>query len=282
MITIQKGNLFNHLDQRLDCTLLDSNQYDLKLIVDDVPTFYRIRFNGKHFHANEIEEPSTFQPPKYPKESSIDELASFYQTYYYEKEFPYRRIFESIRRKSGDGVEDYYAYLKKVTGRNSVSSETIYNFVMPVNKKRVKAFEISIELIKKRYYLIFIKEHVAKGFFQSDCTLYSILDRKDFNFEKNKLEETILELCLQNDYPIGLTTFLLVICNQDLDLLKQLMDLFLLARSKQEMNILLMNQVYSILEPTLRYDKNIGNIIQQFVYQEIDDFHYQFKKKNRV
>ena len=57
------------------------------------------------------------------------------------------------------------------------------------------------------------------------------------------------------------------------------MDLFLLARNKKEMNILLMNQIYSILEPTLRYDENIENAIKQFVNQEKDDLNYQFKKK---
>ena len=102
-----------------------------------------------------------------------------------------------------------------------------------------------------------------------------------FLYEKNKLEETVLELCIQSDYPIGLATFLLVICNQDLDLLKQLMDLFLLARSKQEMNILLTNQIYAILEPTLRHDPDIEHIIRQFVSQETEDLNYQFKKKKR-
>ncbi len=281
MITIQKGNLFNHLDQRLDCTLLDSNQYDLKLIVDDVPTFYRIRFNGKHFHANEIEEPSTFQLPKYSKQADIDELSSFYQSMYYIESFPYQKIFDSIKRKSGNGVEDYYAYLKKITGKSSVSSEKIYDFRIPFNKRGVNSIEITIELIRKKYYLIFIKEHAQKGYFQTDCTLYSIFDRKDFLYEKNKLEETVLELCIQYDYPIGLATFLLVICNQDLDLLKQLMDLFLLARSKQEMNILLTNQIYAILEPTLRHDPDIEHIIRQFVSQETEDLNYQFKKKKR-
>lgn len=279
MITIQKGNLFNHLEQRLDATLLDSNQYDLKLIVDGIPSFYKIHFNGKHFHAKEIEEPSVFQLPKYPKESSIDELTSFYQTYYYENDFPYRNIFDSIRRKSSDGVDDYYAYLKKVTGKSSVTSEKIYDFMIPANKKGVKSFEISIELIRKKYYLIFIKEHVLKGFFQSDCILYSIFDRRDFHFEKNKLEETILELCLQYDYPIGLATFLLVVCNHDLNLLKKFMDLFLLARSKQEMNILLSSQIYSILEPTLRYDEDLEKELRNFVSHQTEDISYQFKKK---
>lgn len=281
MITIQKGNLFNHLEQRLDPTLLDSNQYDLKLIVDEVPSFYRIRFNGEFFQASEIEEPSVFQLPKYPKQANIDELTSFYDTMYYGVSFPYRAIFDSIRKKSGCGVEDYYAYLKKATGKNSLSSEKIYDFMIPSNRTGVKSIELSIELIRKKYYIIFIKEHSEKGYFQSSCTLYSIFDRKDFNFEKNKLEETILELCLERDYPIGLATFLLVICNQDLDLLKQFMDLFLLARSKQEINILLSNQIFAILGPTLRYDEDIEKEIKKFVYQETEDISYQFQKKKR-
>ena len=55
----------------------------------------------------------------------------------------------------------------------------------------------------------------------------------------------------------------------------------LLARSKQEMNILLTNQIYAILEPTLRHDPDIEHIIRQFVSQETEDLNYQFKKKKR-
>lgn len=282
MITIQKGNLYNHLQGKLDPTLLDSNQYDLKLIVDDVPSFYQVRFNGEFFHAEEIKEPERFILPKYSKPAHIDELSSFYETMYYGISFPYRNIFDSIRRKSSNGVEDYYAYLKKVTGKNTLSSEIIYDFMIPAYKTGVKSYEISIELIKKRYYVIFIKEHALKGYFQSDCTLYSILDKKNFSNEKNKLEETVLELCLQYDYPITLATFLLVICNQDLDLLKQIMDLFLLARSKKDMNLLLANQIYSILEPSLHYDNDIEKEIKKFINQESDDIGYQFKKEKRV
>ena len=121
MITILKGNLFNHLKQKLDSSLLDSNQYDLKLVVDEIPTFYRVRFNGEFFSASQIVEPPHFQLPKYSKQADIDELSTFYKSLYYEQAFPYKEIFDSIRRKCGNGIEDYYAYLKKVTDKNSIS-----------------------------------------------------------------------------------------------------------------------------------------------------------------
>lgn len=279
MITILKGNLFNHLTQKLDSSLLDSNQYDLKLVVDEIPTFYRVRFNGEFFSASQIVEPPRFQLPKYTKQADIDELSTFYKSLYYEQAFPYKEIFDSIRRKCGNGVEDYYAYLKKLTGKNSISSENIYDFMLPTNKPGVVAFEISIELIKKRYYVIFIKEHAQKGYYQSDCTLYSILEKRQFQYQKNKLEETVLNLCLEHDYPMELATFLLVMCNQDLDLLKRLMDLFLLARSKQELNILLSNEIFSILLPTLRYDEDLNEELKKFVLEQKEDINYQFQKK---
>lgn len=279
MITILKGNLFNHLTQKLDSSLLDSNQYDLKLVVDEIPTFYRVRFSGEFFSASQIVEPPRFQLPKYTKQADIDELSTFYKSLYYEQAFPYKEIFDSIRRKCGNGVEDYYAYLKKLTGKNSISSENIYDFMLPTNKQGVVAFEISIELIKKRYYVIFIKEHAQKGYYQSDCTLYSILEKRQFQYQKNKLEETVLNLCLEHDYPMELATFLLVMCNQDLDLLKRLMDLFLLARSKQELNILLSNEIFSILLPTLRYDEDLNEELKKFVLEQKEDINYQFQKK---
>ena len=281
MITILKGNLFNHLKQKLDSSLLDSNQYDLKLVVDEIPTFYRVRFNGEFFSASQIVEPPHFQLPKYSKQADIDELSTFYKSLYYEQAFPYKEIFDSIRRKCGNGIEDYYAYLKKVTDKNSISSEKVYDFMLPSSKQGVIAFEISIELVKKRYYVVFIKEHAEKGYFQSSCTLYSIFDSKNFTRQKNRLEEIVLELCIEYDYPIGLATFLLIMCNQDLDLLKRLMDLFLLARSKQELNILISNEIFSILLPTLRYDEDLDTELKSFILEQKDDISYQFQKKKR-
>lgn len=281
MITIQKGNLYNHLKGRIDATLLDSNQYDLNLVVDGVSTFYRVFFNGEFFQSEEISEPKTFLLPKYSKPAHIDELTSFYNTMYYGTLFPYRKIFDSIIKKSSDGVDDYFAYLKKVTGKNLLSSETIYDFMMPAYKNGVQAYEISIELIKKRYYVVFVKEHVSKGYFQSNCTLYSIFVKNDFEREKNKLEEAVLEFCLQYDYPITLATFLLVICNQDLELLKEVMDIFILARNKKDCNILLTNKIYSIIAPSLQYDNELEEEIRNYINQKEDDIHYQFKKQKK-
>jgi len=144
--------------------------------------------------------------------------------------------------------------------------EKVYDFMLPSSKQGVIAFEISIELVKKRYYVVFIKEHAEKGYFQSSCPLYSIFDRKNFTRQKNRLEEIVLELCIEYDYPIGLATFLLIMCNQDLDLLKRLMDLFLLARSKQELNILISNEIFSILASCSTDEFNLEAPVQGVGY----------------
>jgi len=59
------------------------------------------------------------------------------------------------------------------------------------------------------------------------------------------------------------------------------MDLFLLARSKQELNILISNEIFSILLPTLRYDEDLDTELKSFILEQKDDISYQFQKKKR-
>lgn len=285
-LIIQKGNLYNHLTQKIDHYLLDSNEYDLKIIVDNQTTFYRIRFYETQFEAIKLNNIEHFTLPKYGKPCSPLQITSFRTTKYYHQEFPYRKLLNSSLyqiNKKYSCTDEYYCYLCEATGKNSISSTTLLDFVISATgkfkKTGVKDYQISIELAKNRYYVFFIKELAEKGFSQTSKILYNIYDRKDIEKYKSYIEDIVLELCLKYDYPIALTEFLFIITKQDLNLLQELMQLIMQAKEKQELNILLLNKLLKIIEPTLNYDNNLKQELMNYINSSKDDISYQLKKK---
>ena len=161
-IEIRKGNLYNQFVGKIDRKLLDSNQYDLEVIVDGEPKYYRIRFIDSKFKACPIKlEKDKFYLPEFSKKCNIYELNSFRKTDFYRKDFPYKRVLEQQKKRnfnSKNTFMEYYYYFQDITKKNIITSELEYSFSIPIINERYienSFYDVSIERVRNYYYLIF-------------------------------------------------------------------------------------------------------------------------------
>ena len=93
--TLRKGNLYNHLDNRIDKKIIDSNQYDLELQINNKKEYYIIRLNGDRFEAWSINiSEKEFFLPRFSSFCKVSELESFRSTEFYKYYFRYYNLFE--------------------------------------------------------------------------------------------------------------------------------------------------------------------------------------------
>lgn len=88
---IQKGNLFNQLEDRIDIKLIDSSQYDLQIN----QYYYRIRYIASEFEAKEVILDQLIKP-KYSKHNiPTIEIDNFRLTDFYRKNFLQQYLLKS-------------------------------------------------------------------------------------------------------------------------------------------------------------------------------------------
>lgn len=287
---IKKGNLYNQLTGKIDKNLLDSNQYDLELKIDNTVKYFRIRLYDARFEASPIVlDKKQFLLPQFSSSCNINEITNFRTTKFYKNEFKYRGLFESEIRKndrykqSYRDLPDYYCYLQRLLNKNNLSSESIYDFSLPAINERKKdgviSYDVSIECVKTRYYIVFLKELVEKNYYQGNKNLYMIYDRKDFINEKSKIESEILKLCSKSNYPSVLTKLIYIVTNGDLFLINELYNKIQDARNKKNVKILLQSDIFKLLSSNIKYNNLLEKEILSYINGEKEDIEYNFKNK---
>lgn len=287
---IKKGNLYNQLTGKIDKNLLDSNQYDLELKIDNTVKYFRIRLYDARFEASPIVlDKKQFLLPQFSSSCNINEITNFRTTKFYKNEFKYRGLFESEIRKndrykqSYRDLPDYYCYLQRLLNKNNLSSESIYDFSLPAINERKKdgviSYDVSIECVKTRYYIVFLKELVEKNYYQGNKNLYMIYDRKDFINEKSKIESEVLKLCSKSNYPSVLTKLIYIVTNGDLFLINELYNKIQDARNKKNVKILLQSDIFKLLSSNIKYNNLLEKEILSYINGEKEDIEYNFKNK---
>lgn len=287
---IKKGNLYNQLTGQIDKNLLDSNQYDLELKVDNMVKYFRIRLYDSKFVANPIVlDKKQFILPQFSSSCNLNEITNFRTTKFYKKEFKYRGLFESEMRKNNrykqlySNLPDYYCYLQRILNKNELSAENIYNFSLPAINERKKdgvlSYDVSIESVKTKYYIVFIKELVEKGYYQGNNSLYMIYDRNGFYHEKSKIESGVSKICNENKYPVTLTELIYIITAGDLCLINEIYNKIEIARSKKDMRTILDSELFKLLSSNIKYNDLLEKEILSYIKGEKEDIEYNFKNK---
>lgn len=283
-LSFKKGNLFNGIDGKIDGNIIDSSQYDLELKNEDELRYYRLRFEESFYTASEI-NPDTFKIPSYNKNGNgIIEVADFRKTQYFENEFPYYKEFNKEFFKADSVLSNYYVFFQRVTGKNNINkSETLYRFSIPAIGKRKKAgvlsYEIEIELVHKRYYTVFYKEIMEKGYYQSEEAQYIIYDKKAFNSKKEKIESNVLDLAINGSYPLNLLEYLYIMTNGDTNLIAQ----FFYELPKFKTYGELLNSKYLFLiKPSGRENSELERELIRYFNGDQEDINYSFNNLDMV
>ncbi len=282
---IKKGNLYNGLTNKIDSDLLDSSQYDLELNIAGNKSYYRLRYNESYFNAHSIDNLDSFILPINSTACTIGEIDSFISTYYFKHEFPYKKILLTSYHKLNKLDETsftYYAYLKRITQKSILENNNVlYNFSIPAigyyKKVGVNYYNISIECVRNRYYLIFIKELVTKGYLQRSDYTYMIYDRDTFINKQEEVKQDIVELVKNYNWPYNLTSWLVVITGGSkklLDLCKHELNLI-----KQDVQYLFKSPMYTLINSSLRYDPGLRNEFIKYINGKQNDINYNFKCK---
>lgn len=285
-IQIRKGNLYNGLTKKIDASIVDGNQYDLELKIDNNINYYRVRFFDSKFEAEPIFlNKEQFLLPTFSGICSMDEISSFRNTHFYRHDFEYYHEFEIERRKTKQAISslDYFIYLQRRLSKNQLSAERIYDFFLPAicgrEKLGVLGYDVSIECVKKYYYVVFFQELVERGFTQSNQDLYLIYQRPQFLQQKKQLEERVLDICLEKDSPITLTELIYLCTNGDKTAIDELNSKIQQARSNKNIDILLNSNRYSILQFNMEKNNDLAQELLKYVNQQQDDINYQYQKK---
>ncbi len=285
---LRKGNLYNGLINKIDSQIIDSDQYDLEVIVHDEIHYYRVRFFDGYFDAQSI--PLTaeeFSLPPFSKPCTVMEAASFCLTDFYKESFPYRSAFALQRTKEQQRhfahTHDYFVFLQNRLQKNRLHGERIYDFSLPAikayEKNGVLSYDVSVEQVNNYYNIVFYKPLVLKGYRQSPRPLYMIYPRKTFDRIKRNLENEVLDLCVENNWPIQLTELLYVLSSKDVALMNQMIQEIEKSRVGGDMKSLEQSMTYNILASNLKRDEQLYSSIRDYVEQRDDDIQYSFKKK---
>ncbi len=285
---VRKGNFFNQLTNSFDPEMADGNQYDLELLINDKNYYYRVRLIDGLFEAHPIKmNDEDFISSPAQTNCKVGELSSFFKTNFYRHDFEFKEDVEPVRdflkEKGVFNNPDYYNFLKRVQQKNNLGGHLLYDFRIPAIERRKKvgvvSYDVSVEICRKYYYTTFLKENAENGFNQTDNYLYMIYHRPNFlNLQKN-IEDSILELCLKNDYPINLSSLLYIICDGNKTLIKKIYNKIIQAKSKQDIKNIFLDPELQILLPSLNYDSELSQEFQNYIITEKDDINYGFSRK---
>lgn len=283
-LELQKGNLFNSITNQIDERLMDSSEYDLRVDINGVVSFYRIRYYLEGYDAKEIRiTDKEFILPKYPHKAAIQEIQRFYNTDYFREDFPYRRIFLEKYQlaMSQNNNPDYEYFVKKMSRKDVLVTTPLYDFVIPAlgiyEKTGVLAHQVGINTLNRRYYTIFVKHLVEAGFRADDNDSYMIYWNK--YFEKFK-EDSIKDAKMYaecSSLPINLVQYLLTISGGSTRRIKFFEDELL--KIKNGRIDLRHSPIYQSLKTAFLYDQNLEHEFFSYIQGDKEDIEYGFKTK---
>lgn len=280
-LSFKKGNLYNGIDSKIDSSIIDSSQYDLEIRNEDELRYYRIRFEESFYTASEI-NPDSFNVPSYNKNGNdIIEVADFKKTQYFKNAFSYYKEFNKEFYKANSLLASYYAFFQRVTGKNNINkSEVLYRFSIPAIGKRQKtgvlSYELEIDLVYKRYYVVFYKEIMEEGYYQKEEEQYLIYDKKAFNTKKEKIENTVLDLAINGGYPLNLLEYLYVMTNGDTNLIAQFFHELPIFNRYEE---LLNSRYFFLFRPSRQENRELEREFTRYFNGDQEDINYSFKFK---
>lgn len=274
---LRKGNFYNPLTKRIDKLLLDSDQYDLEITIDGKPRYFRVRYEDSFFEALEG-KPKSFIIHKYnARPIKPEEAQSFTKTRFFKENFSNKKIFP---RPSMEMDMDYYVSLKRKRKNKEInSSRIIYNFSLPSlgirEKYDVNRYDIEIELVNNRYYIVFITEKVNEYGIQRQNPLYMIYEKKDFAKMKNNLDEIILDIAIKEDYPLYLLEYVYLATGGDYKLIGEFFNLLDNAKS---IEVLLENP---FIKKIISKNNEVREELIKYLEGEQDDINYSYGNKKR-
>lgn len=276
-VVLRKGNLYNPLTQRIDNLLLDSDQYDLKISIDGNEKYYRVRYADSSFTAVEG-TPKTFFIHRYnsrpinPEEASSFTKTKFFREKFQEKSiFPKRIMIEST---------DFYASLQRKRGNKNINnSKVVYSFALPALGERkkydVSYYDIEIDLVNNRYYVIFIMEKVNDYGIQRTEPLFMIYEKKDFAKMKSALDERVLDIAIKEDYPLNLLEYVYIATGGDYKLIS---EFFCLIENAKDIESIFINPLFiriASLNPEIKEE------LIKYLEGEQDDINYTYNNRKQ-
>lgn len=283
-LCFRKGNLFNGIDCKIDRNIIDSSQYDLEIKNKDELRYYRIRYEESFYTASEIESDS-FKVSSYHKNGNgVIEVANFRKTQYFKNEFPYYKEFNKEFYKANPELASYYAFLKRITGKNSVNRfKNLYRFSLPAigsrQKTGVLSYEIEIELVRDRYYAVFYNEIMEEGFYQRAEDQYMIYDKKVFNSKKDEIQNNVLDLAIDGGYPLKLLEYLYIMTNGDANLIAQFFHELPRFKSYEE---LLNSRYLFLIRPSRQENSGLERELIRYFNGDQEDINYSFNNQGMV
>lgn len=283
-LILKKGNLFNPLENKIDKLIIDSSQYDLKTTCGTNTTYYRIRYISPSYKAKQI-TPTSFHIPKYNKNSiPIKEVEQFHRTYLFHNQFPYYSLFQREFYKNNNSVSSYYAFLQRVTGKNNINNSTpLYSFSIPAigtrQKNNILSYDIEIELIRNRFYIVFIKENRKIECIKKEEPQYIIYEKQDFLKAKDILSESIIDLAIVKNYPLNLLEYIYLMTNKDNELISQF---FQTLTKIHNLNELYTSPLFQWIEPNLTPNNELTKELTKYLNQEQKDINYSYNNKKLI
>jgi len=287
-IKYRKGNFFNRLTNQIDSKIIDGNEYDLEVSSNKGINYYRVRVFDRKFEAEPIAlTKEEFFSPNTQNNCQINEITSFFKTKFYQSEFDYHEEFEHLKRISrskGDfQLPDYYNFLKRITQKNILNSHIIYDFRIPAVESRkklgIESYNVTVENARNYHNIVFLKENVEKGFTERNTTIYNIFLRKEIERRIKQTENRVLDLCIENNYPLILSELVFVICSGNQKLIAELMNKIMLAKTKKDVALILYDKLYKLLSPSFTYDKYLEVEFLNFITGNQEDISYDFVRK---
>lgn len=274
-VVLRKGNLYNPLTKKVDNLLLDSDQYDLEIIIDGQVKYYRVRYEDSTFKAREG-KPKNFIVHRYNgRPIKPEEAKSFTKTRFFREDFQKKEIFP---KQSIYDSEDYYVSLQRKRGnRNLNNNAIVYNFSLPSlgirEKYDVNRYDISIELVNNRYFVIFISEKVNEYGVQRNNPLYMIYEKKDFAKMKEMLNEVVLDIAIREDYPLTLLEYIYIAAGGDYRIISEFFNLLDTAKDIEEF---LENR---LVRKLISNNSAIKDELRKYLEGEQDDITYSYNNK---
>lgn len=282
-LIIKKGNLYNELQKSFDTSIIDSSQYDLEVTVNKDINYYRIRTFASVVEAKEV-NPISFDTPKYNKYGvQITEIENFRKTYLFKDEFQHHRLFQENYFKNDKHEPSYYAFLQRITGKKNINnSKTLYRFSVPAigNRKKegVVSYDVNIELVKNRFYVVFFKENVEKGYFQNNKPQYIIYEKNDFIKVKKMMGDSIIDFAIETGYPLNLLQYVYIMTGGDEELTSYFFEVMDKIYSFDE---LCQSKNFPFIKPNVKNGQFVMEMTR-YIQGEQDDINYSFNNKSLI
>lgn len=154
---------------------------------------------------------------------------------------------------------------------------TLYKFTVPAlgnrEKTGVLSYDIQVELIRNRYYVVFVTENVARGYIQQKEPQYAIYDKKEFQREQKRFEDSVLNLAIVGDYPLNLLEYVYTMTGGNEDLIVCFLNDLRKAKRFSELQY---SSLFSVISPKANIEDEIQKEITRYINGEQGDINYSY------